>query len=94
MPYARRSFRLIAVAIAGASLVGCYTYPPEPEPGYAPPPPAPRALSVTPQRKQSRSQQDRDKADCQNLASAQADSSRSWAQIFASCMGGRGYMVE
>jgi hypothetical protein len=93
MPYARRSFRLIVVAIAGASLVGCYTYP-EPQPGYAPPPPAPRALSVTPQRKQSRSQQDRDKADCQNLASAQADSSRSWAQIFSSCMGGRGYMVE
>jgi len=57
-------------------------------------PEAPRSLSITAQRKQSRAQQDRDKADCQNMASRQATSSTTWAQIFTACMGGRGYMVE
>ena len=84
----RRSTSAYALLVA-ASVVACYS-----QPAYQPEPPAPRALTVTPQRKQSQRQQDRDKADCQNLASAQATSSTSWAQIFASCMGGRGYMVE
>ena len=89
----RRRATILNVALAAAlvcsPVMGCYTYPPAPEPA-----PAPRALTVTAQRGQSQRQQDRDKAECQNLASAQATSSASWAQIFASCMGGRGYMVE
>ena len=80
----------LAVGLACSSLVGCY----QPAPAYYPPPPAPRALTVTAQRKQSQNQQDRDKADCQRMASGQATSSDTWAQIFTSCMGGRGYMVE
>ena len=63
------------------------------EPAPAPPPP-PRALTVSPQRKQSRAQQDRDKADCQSMASSQATSSQTWAQMFTACMSGRGYLVE
>jgi hypothetical protein len=57
-------------------------------------PPPPQSLTVRAQRKQSQAQQARDKADCQNMASRQATSSTTWAQIFTSCMGGRGYMVE
>ena len=38
--------------------------------------------------------QERDKADCQNMASAQANSSASWAQVFTGCMSGRGYLVQ
>lgn len=80
----------LAAAFAAGSVVGCY----EPQPAYIPPPPAPRALTVAPQRKQSRAQQDRDKSDCQSMASAQATSSATWAQIFTACMSGRGYFVE
>jgi hypothetical protein len=36
----------------------------------------------------------KDQAQCQNTASAQATSSESWAQIFAACMSGRGYGVH
>jgi hypothetical protein len=50
--------------------------------------------TITAQHRQSQSQQDRDKADCQNMASAQANSSASWAQIFTGCMSGRGYLVQ
>jgi hypothetical protein len=81
----------LAVGLACSSLVGCYQ--PAPAPAYYPPP-QPRALTISAQRKQSQRQQDRDKADCQRIASGQATSSDGWAQIFASCMGGRGYMVE
>lgn len=56
--------------------------------------PAPRALTITAQRNQSQARQDRDKADCQSIASAQASSSAGWAQIFAGCMSGRGYLVQ
>jgi hypothetical protein len=77
-----------AFAVGLASLVGCYQ-----QPAYYPPP-QPRALTISAQRNQSQGQQDRDKADCQRIASGQANSSDTWAQIFASCMGGRGYMVE
>jgi len=85
-----RPFRALAAAIACTSIVACY------EPVYAPPPapPAPRALTVTPQRNQSKGQQGRDSADCQSMASGQATSSESWAQIFTACMGGRGYLVQ
>jgi hypothetical protein len=82
----------VCCALACASVVGCGpTY--EPAPAYAPAP-APRSLTITAQRRQSQAQQDRDKADCQSMASGQATSSESWAQIFTSCMGGRGYMVQ
>jgi len=88
MPH--RLFTVLAAALATFSIVACY----EPQPTYVPPPP-PRALSVTPQRKQSKSQQGRDSADCQSMASGQATSSESWAQIiFTACMGGRGYLVQ
>jgi len=73
---------LVASLICGF-VVGCET-----------PPPAPRALVVTAQRGQSQAQQDRDKSDCQSMASAKANSSESWAQIFAACMNGRGYLVQ
>jgi uncharacterized lipoprotein YajG len=88
MPH--RLFVVLVVLLATFLIVACY----EPQPMYAPPPPAPRALSVTPQRKQSKSQQGRDSADCQSMASGQATSSESWAQIFTACMGGRGYLVQ
>jgi hypothetical protein len=91
MLHAGRLARSLAAAIAGASLVACYTQ--APEPAYAPPP-APRALTITAQRHQSQRQQDRDSTDCQSMAASQATSSAAWAQIFTSCMGGRGYMVQ
>jgi len=79
----------LAVVLACSSIVACRQPAPAPAPE-----PAPRAPTITAQRKQSQRQQDRDKADCQNMASGQATSSTTWAQIFTSCMGGRGYMVE
>jgi hypothetical protein len=89
----RHSVLPLVAAVACLSMVACY--PPPPEPMYAPPPPPPpRALTVTPQRRQSRSQQDSDSAACQSMASGQATSSDTWAQIFTACMGGRGYLVQ
>ena len=82
---------MLVAAFACVTLVACATQAPEPYPVQAP---APRALTVTAQRKQSQAQQDRDKSDCQSMASGQATSSETWAQIFTSCMGGRGYMVQ
>jgi hypothetical protein len=81
-PRFRRGIALVAILIGGL-VVGCES-----------PPPTPRALVVTAQRGQSQAQQDRDKSDCQSMASAQANSSESWAQIFAACMNGRGYLVQ
>lgn len=83
--------RSFAAAIASALLVACATQAPNPIPA---PPPATRTLTITAQRRQSQRQQDKDKADCQSMASGQATSSESWAQMFTACMGGRGYMVE
>jgi hypothetical protein len=80
--------RLAAVPLA--LLIGCAARQPEPPPE----PPPPRALQITPQRRQSRARQDADKADCQSMASSQATSSQTWAQIFVSCMSGRGYRVD
>ena len=80
--------RFVAVALACAPLAACYQ-----QPHYVEPPP-PRSLTITAQHRQSQAQQDRDKADCQNMASAQANSSASWAQIFTGCMSGRGYLVQ
>ena len=85
----RRLVGPLAVALACAPLAACYY----PQPQYVEPP-APRALTITAQHRQSQRQQDRDKADCQNMASAQANSSASWAQIFTGCMSGRGYLVQ
>ena len=84
----RFSGLLRGMAVLGcvAVCVGC-----ESPPAPAPPP---RALTITAQAGQSQAQQDRDNADCQSMASAQANSSESWAQIFAACMGGRGYSVR
>jgi len=79
----------LCFALACVCFIGCY----EPAPAPVAPPP-PRALTVTPQRNQSRAQQDADKSDCQSMASGQATSSETWAQIFTSCMGGRGYLVQ
>ena len=90
MPHLPRPFRAFAIAIACAPIVGCATQ--QQEPAYVPPPQ--RALTVTAQRKQSQRQQDSDSAACQSMASGQATSSQSWAQIFTACMGGRGYMVQ
>ena len=63
--------------------------------------PAAPAASATPevsfdglQRRQSKAQQDADSAACQSMASGQATSSETWAQIFTACMGGRGYLVQ
>ena len=82
--------RLVLTILASCSFAACA---PEPVPVYVAPAP-PRALTITAQRRQSQKQQDRDKADCQRIASGQATSSETWAQVFAGCMGGRGYMVE
>ena len=84
----RRFVGPLAIALACAPLAACYQQPQYVEP------PAPRALTITAQHRQSQRQQDRDKADCQNMASAQANSSASWAQIFTGCMSGRGYLVQ
>jgi hypothetical protein len=80
---------VVAIALAGMLASGCVQRVYEPAPA-----PAPTALTITAQRRQSQAQQDRDKADCQRMATGQATSSASWAQIFTACMGGRGYMVE
>ena len=91
MGHARRRFvsATAALGIAFACVLGgCYQEQPRPVE------PAPRALTITAQRNQSQARQDRDKADCQSIASAQANSSASWAQIFAGCMSGRGYLVQ
>ena len=89
MPHAHGALRALAATIFFGSIVACA---PRPEP-YVPPP-APRALAVTAQRKQSQRQQDSDSASCQSMASGQATSSDTWAQIFTACMGGRGYLVQ
>ena len=79
-------------ALTCVSLVACEPAPQPPPPAaYAPPP---RALTVTAQHGQNKAQQDRDSAACQSMASGQATSSETWAQIFTACMGGRGYMVQ
>jgi hypothetical protein len=70
--------------------LGCVTQPPPPPA----PPPAPMALTITAQRGQSQAQQNQDKAQCQSQASRFARSSAEWAQMFAQCMSGRGYLVQ
>jgi hypothetical protein len=87
-----RSLPLL-VAFAACALSGAVGCAPEEPPPPAPPPP-PRALTVYPERRQTQAQQNKDQAQCQNTASAQATSSESWAQIFAACMSGRGYGVR
>lgn len=82
--------RVVLVAIGCGAVAGCAARQPEPVRAPA----APRALTISAQRRQSQAQQDRDKGDCQSIASAQATSSESWAQIFSGCMSGRGYLVE
>lgn len=87
----RRPRRSTGVALAAAAWLGACT------PTTSPPPSAPivpRALRITAQQGQSQARQDRDKADCQALASGQAHSSERWAQIFAGCMAERGYRVD
>jgi len=95
MAHRRRRFvalrAVLAAVLVCSSIVACARRVREPAPLE---PAAPVALTITAQRKQSQRQQDRDKADCQSMASRQATSSTTWAQIFTSCMGGRGYMVE
>jgi len=89
----RSTRSLFIAALTCAAIVACEP-PPQPAP-YAPPPPPPRrALTITAQKGQSQAQQDRDSAACQSMASGQATSSETWAQIFTSCMGGRGYLVQ
>jgi len=88
MRHRRRSVTPLAIALACTALAACYQ-----EPRYVEQPP-PRSLTITAQHRQSQAQQDRDKSDCQNMASAQANSSSSWAQIFTGCMSGRGYLVQ
>jgi hypothetical protein len=81
---------LLIAVLTCASMVACEPVPPPPPP-YVPPP---RALTVTAQRRQSQAQQDSDSAACQSMASGQATSSETWAQIFTACMSGRGYLVQ
>ena len=69
--------------------VGCAQQPPP-----APVAPAPTSVVIHAQKGQSQAQQNRDNKDCQSAASAQALSSHEWAQLFASCMGARGYLVQ
>jgi len=78
-------------AVFGLALVtvGCASQQPAPAPL-----PAPTALTITAQRRQSQAQQNQDKAQCQSQASQFARSSGEWAQMFASCMSGRGYLVQ
>jgi len=78
----------VALGCALAAL-SCAQQPPPPAP-----PPAPVALTVTAQRGQSQAQQNQDKAQCQSQASQFARSSAEWAQMFAGCMSGRGYLVQ
>ena len=87
----RRRYVTVTIAAAGAMITACAQPIYAPQPVYAPPP---RALTIYAQNGQSQRQQDRDKADCQSLAASQAGSSEGWAQLFAGCMGGRGYRVE
>jgi hypothetical protein len=84
------STRSVLMVALGIAIAGCATQ--SPQPVYAPPPQ--RALTIYAQENQSQRQQDRDKADCQSMASSQASSSEGWAQLFVGCMGGRGYRVE
>ena len=84
-----RAAALIGSVLVCGSLIGCVAYPQAP-----PPPPPPRALTVSAQNRQSQARQDKDRADCQSMASAQGTSSESWAQVFTGCMSGRGYMVQ
>ena len=86
----RRSASSLAAASVLVSMVGCASQTPE----YPVAPPPPRALTITAQRNQSQARQDKDKSDCQSMASGQATSSESWAQIFTACMSGRGYGVR
>jgi hypothetical protein len=84
------STRSVLMVALGIAMAGCATQ--QPQPVYAPPPQRP--LTIYAQENQSQRQQDRDKADCQSMASSQASSSEGWANIFIGCMGGRGYRVE
>ncbi len=79
---------LLGFACACAAMVGCA----QSSQSQASPPP--RALTIYPQKGQSSAQQNKDNAECQTTASAQANSSNTWAQIFAACMSGRGYGVQ
>ena len=79
----RRALAALAGLSLGALLVACETEPPPP-----------RALVIRAMKGQTQADQNRDKSDCQSMASAQASSSGSWAQIFASCMEARGYLVQ
>ena len=82
-PRAAASLLLGLLAVAGCE-----------QPAPPPPPPPPRALTIVPQRKQGQTQQNKDKSECQNTANATANSSESWAHIFAAYMSGRGYGVQ
>jgi hypothetical protein len=77
-----------ALLLTLGALSGCARQ--EPAPAPAPP----RALTIHAERGQSQTQQDRDKSDCQSIASGQATSSEGWAQTFTSCMTARGYSVQ
>ncbi len=85
--HASSRLRRAAVTLLGIGsftfLLGCETEPPPP-----------RALVIRAMKGQTQAQQDRDKSDCESMASAQANSSKSWAQIFGACMDGRGYLVQ
>lgn len=80
---------LVVLACTAVGTAGCARQPPP-----APAPAAPRALTILPQQGQNQGRQNKDKAECQNTASAQANSSETWAQIFTACMSGRGYGVQ
>jgi len=87
----RRLVPLFAV-LAVCATIGNGCAPQQPPP--PPPPVAPARLTVYPERKQGQAQMNKDQAQCQNTASAQATSSESWSQIFTACMAGRGYGVR
>jgi hypothetical protein len=86
-----RSLPALLAPVACVLIVtgGCTQQPTAP-----PVPPPPRALTIYARQGQSQAQQNKDKAECQSMASAQAVSSETWAQAFTACMGARGYTVQ
>ena len=89
----RRLVPLFAV-LAVCAAVGNGCAPQEPPPPLPAPPPAPTRRPGYTEHKQIQAQMNKDQAQCQNTASAQATSSESWSQIFTACMAGRGYGVR
>lgn len=93
-PVHRPAMSLAAFVAATVCVLVVATGCTQQQPAAPPMPTAPRALNIYAQRGQSQARQNKDKAECQSTASAQATSSETWAQAFTACMGARGYTVQ